>query len=103
MINIFERYPGNPRNEGESLSVWPEKLARARRAGAVICSGAGLGCTLIRRRVLEAIPFRLVDGDGGHCDTYFNRDVLWGGFSQWADMTVRCGHKCTDGTVVWPF
>lgn len=102
-INIFERYPGQPRNEGESLSLWPQKLARARAAGVTVCSGAGLGCVLVRRHVLQAIPFRLEAGDGGHCDTYWNRDVLRAGFVQKADMTVLCGHKDVDGSVVWPF
>lgn len=102
-INIYERYPGTARNEGESFSLYPEKLAQARRAGQVICSGAGLGCVLVRRRVLEAVPFRLEAHDGAHCDTYWNRDVLRAGYVQMADMTVLCGHKDTDGVITWPF
>lgn len=101
VINIFERYPGNPRNEGESLSIWPDRLARARQQGIIPCSGGGLGCALIRRPVLAALPFRLEDT--AHCDTYFNRDVLQGGWRQVANMNVICGHKSTSGEILWPF
>lgn len=104
IINIFERYPGQPRNEGESLTLHPAKLRQARQAGIVPCSGAGVGCVLIKRHVLEAIDFRLKDGDGGHCDTYFNRDVLRAGYRQMADMSVLCGHKHDlTGEILWPF
>lgn len=100
IINVFERYPGTPRNEGESLSIWPEKLADALRRGHLPCSGGGLGCALIRRRVLEAIPFR--NEETGACDTPFNRDVMRLGYRQMADMGVTCGHKDEMGKVIWP-
>lgn len=100
VVNIFERYPGSPRNEGESLSVWPARLAAARRAGITPCSGGGLGCALIHRHVLDQLPFRLEDT--AHCDTYFNRDVLRGGYRQMADMGVICGHKSETGEILWP-
>lgn len=100
VINVFERYPGRPRNEGESLSLHPHKLRRAVSAGRTACSGGGLGCALIKRHVLERIEFRLEDT--AHCDTYFNRDVLRGGFSQMAEMSVVCGHKREDGVILWP-
>lgn len=104
IINIFERYPDKngraPRNEGESLSLHPEKLRAARRAGVIECSGAGLGCALIRRHVLERFDFRLEET--AHCDTFFNRDVLRAGMVQKADMSVVCGHKDEYGTVLWP-
>lgn len=100
--NVFERYPGQPANEGESLSIWPEKYAAAVTAGVVDCSGAGLGCALIRRHVLERFDFHHPASDGGHCDTWFNRDVLRAGMLQRADMQLMCGHKTTDGKVLWP-
>jgi hypothetical protein len=101
IINVFERYPGEPRNEGESLSIHPAKLAAARRRGVTPCSGGGLGCALIQRRVLERIEFRIEET--AYCDTYFNRDVLRAGFRQAADMNVVCGHKDEQGNVLWPF
>lgn len=100
IINVFERYAGTPRNEGESLSIRPEKLAEALRRGSTLCSGGGTGCTLIRRHVLEVIQFR--QEETAHCDTYFNRDVLHGGFTQRADMSIICGHKDETGAVIWP-
>lgn len=100
VINIYEKYPGQPRNIGESLSVRPHIYRRAVMQQVYPCSGAGLGCVLIRRRVLEKIDFRLEEA--GHCDTFFNRDVLQAGFSQLAAMRVICGHKEEGGTVLWP-
>lgn len=104
VINIYERYPDKdgvaPRNIGESLSLKPYLLKRAVKLGKYQCSGAGLGCVLIRRRVLEAFDFRLEES--AHCDTYWNRDVMRHGFVQTAEMGVICGHKGEDGRVLWP-
>lgn len=101
VVNVFERYPGQPRNEGESLTLHPLKLKQAVWAGRTLCSGGGLGCVLVRRRVLEKIPFRL-EGQTGHCDGWFNQDVLRAGFTQMADMSVVCGHKTEHGEILWP-
>lgn len=103
VINIFEMYPGKPRNVGESLSIRPKRLKAAMRAGVVECSGAGFGCILIKRHVLEQIPFRVEwPKNGGHCDSPFVRDVMRGGFKQMADMTVICGHKDEQGEILLP-
>lgn len=103
VVNIFELYPGKPRNVGESLSIRPERLQAAVDQGVVDCSGAGFGCTLIQRHVLEQIPFRVEwPKNGGHCDTPFVRDALRHGFEQRADMTVICGHKDETGEILWP-
>lgn len=101
VINIFERYPGAPRNMGESISIKPHILRQAIKIGKLPCSGAGLGCVLIRRNVLEAIDFRL-ENNMAHCDSWFNQDVLRAGFTQWADMSVICGHKDEQGVMLWP-
>lgn len=109
VINIFERYPDNngqpARNVGESLSLHPRKLQAALHAGKVACSGAGLGCALIKRHVLERFAFRILTEEMTpqvHCDTWFTHDVHGAGFKQVADMTVVCGHKREDGEVLWP-
>lgn len=112
VINIFELYPDKegkrPRNIGESLSLHPHLLRRAVKLGVYPCSGAGLGCILIKRKVLEAIDFRLEDKNGGHCDTLFSGDAMQAGFRQAAEMSVICGHKHEppyeggDGEVLWP-
>jgi len=102
VINIFELYPGKPNNPGESLSLHPHLLRRAMKLGVYPCSGAGFGCTLIKRRVLERLEFRIDERDSVHADTYFCRDVLQAGFSQAAEMRVVCGHKDESGEVLWP-
>lgn len=100
VINIFEKYPGTPRNEGESLSIHPDKLRAAIRRRITPMTGGGLGCALIHRHVLARFDFW--HGETGACDTYFNRDVMRAGMRQMADMTVICGHKHENGTVIWP-
>lgn len=102
VVNVFERYPPPARNTGESLSVKPWLLAKAVQDGETPCSGAGLGCVLIRRKVIERIPFRITGEPGVHCDTPFNNDVYQAGFSQMAAMSVICGHKNERGEILWP-
>jgi len=103
VVNIFELYPGKPKNVGESLSIRPDRLAAAVKAGVVDCSGAGFGCVLIKRHVLEAIKFRIDwPKHGCHCDTHFTNDLHRHGFVRRADMSVVCGHKNEDGQILWP-
>lgn len=96
VVNVFERYPGQARNVGESLSVrglW----GQACEQGIVECSAGGLGCVLIRRRVLDAIDFRTEDHVW--CDTFWARDVYAAGFSMKANTKIQCDHIAIDGTV----
>lgn len=104
VVNIFEAYPEKngirSRNVGESLTVrglWADAV----KAGVIKCSGAGFGCVLIKRHVIEEVPFRLIPTNG-HCDTPWTRDVWRAGFSMMADTRVLCGHKDEDGTILWP-
>ncbi|HLC02122.1 MAG TPA: hypothetical protein VJK02_03735 [Anaerolineales bacterium] len=99
VVNILERYPGQARNTGESLTIrglWQEAL----RQGVIECSGSGLACVLIQRHVLEAIDFRVEDGT--YCDNWWTRDVYEAGYSMKASTNVICGHIDTDGSVIWP-
>lgn len=52
--------------------------------------GVGMGCTLIRRNVLEKIEFTR----RGSCadDWYFSLDCIEAGFTQKHDLGVVCGH-----------
>ena len=100
VINIFNKYSPTAKNPGESLDIHPHKLRRALQAQRIECSGAGLGCVLIKRHVLKDIDFRLAPN--AHCDTWFNLDVFRGRYSQMADMSVVCGHKDEHGKILWP-
>jgi hypothetical protein len=103
VINIFEMYPGKPRNVGESISIRPGRLEAAIKERFFECTGAGFGCVLIKRQVLEQIPFRIEwPKNGGCCDTPFIKDVFKMGFKQVADMSIICGHKDEDGQILWP-
>lgn len=96
------------------LSRVPERL-RAAWGGVVEVDGCGLGCTLIRREALEAVPFRIDrtrrhgDGSLSHCDWYFALDCLERDVRQVAHLGVHCGHisPCDldnrpSPSVLWP-
>jgi hypothetical protein len=85
---------------GESLTIrglWPAALQQ----GIIDCSGSGLGCTLIRRHVLERAPFEPAPG-GGFFDWHWTQTVYAQGWRMMADCLLHCGHVDTDGTVLWP-
>lgn len=86
-----------------SLSFFPELREKGMRQGWLECSGAGFGCTLIYRRVLEQIDFTRAE-NGGHPspDMPFANDCLRHGFKQVCRFDVPCGHIKTDGEILWP-
>jgi hypothetical protein len=87
---------------GKSLSLIPDK-ARAAWGNVVETHGVGLGCTLIRRHVLEAVPFRWTMLVPTANDWLFSLDLKEKGFRQMHDCGLHCGHVTTDGTgVIWP-
>lgn len=75
---------------GESLTLYPAKLALARKQGTVRVCGVGWGCTLIRRDVAERFPVR--GGDDGAGDLPFAYDCLYAGVKAVADFSVCCDH-----------
>lgn len=101
VANVLQRYPGQARNIGESLSLWPNLWDEAQRLGVVDCSGSGLACVLIRRHVLEAIDFREAEG-GVYCDLQWTKDVYAAGFSMKADVRLVAGHIDIDGSILYP-
>ena len=98
VVNVY-RYTSGPYPD-QSITMFPQ-LYKALWGTVTKCSGGGLGCVLIKRRVLEQIEFRR-EKDGPDCDTYFTEDVYRAGFNMMADTSVICGHKRPDGVVLWP-
>ena len=98
------RSPGHTWNISRNGAHLNTHLDLARLAWGKVgeAEGYGLGCTLIHRRVLEDIAFRLVEGDSLHCDSHFAGDVKAAGFRQAADLGVRCGHIVNHYRIVWP-
>ncbi len=87
---------------GLSLDEEPER-ARAAWGKVIETRGVGLGCTLIRRHVLEAIRFRWEGGFLAN-DWYFSLDCIERGFVQKHDLGVVCGHitKRPSPRIIWP-
>jgi len=73
-------------------------LCREAWGAAVETKGIGMGCTLIRRHVLEQIDFRCPDTSVCN-DWYFSLDAQAAGFHQVHDCGVVCGH--IDGNKVY--
>lgn len=87
-----------------NLSDDPE-AARAAWGTTMDVAGVGTFCTLIKRRVLEALPFRLdPQWPSLCCDWWLSVDAPAHGFTQRADLGVVCGHITIDPTprVLWP-
>lgn len=101
VVNLFEFYHEGALNIGESFShrgLWPPPRDIMR------CAGAGFGCLLIKRHVLEKMNFRVlnVSNNKVHCDSYFTTDVYQAGYTMMADTRVICGHVTPEGEVLWP-
>lgn len=107
VINILRRYypwPTQARNIGESLSVSdPNVLHDAKKRGVIDCSGSGLGCILIKREVIEAIPFEEhPNGDNCYFDWPWTESVYRKPYRLMADMNLHVGHIDEEGEVIWP-
>ncbi|MBU0495041.1 MAG: glycosyltransferase family 2 protein [Chloroflexi bacterium] len=77
------------------------QLARRLWGYQVDVTGVGQGCTLIRRRVLERLPFRAPPDKPFCCDWYLGLDCQTAGFTQRADLNLVCGHIDRDH-IIWP-
>ena len=111
---------------GWSYTMYPD-MAREAWGTVRDVAGLGMGCTLIKRRVLEHLPFRLYDGrtddwimdvhgaemarhgidpyrprPGMFCDDWLLAlEAQHFGYSQRANFNLICGH--IDGTTAyWP-
>jgi hypothetical protein len=80
-------------NIGESLTLHPDELRRAREAVVWPVSGVGMGCTLFRRHTLDAIQFRGGEGNSYAPDIPFAQDALRLGFASNARMDVPVLHR----------
>ncbi len=98
---------------GYPLSNVPER-AKLDWGSVVDVDGIGLGCTLIRRHVLEALPFvadgiKHMDGTRSHTDWYFALAAMQAGYTQKCDLSIPCGHISMTNrsgklspSVLWP-
>lgn len=85
------------RNMGESFS-----LGKQMQQGVVKASGVGFGCTLMRRGVVERIPFTGRGQEGQSPDVPFAQDCVQQGVGQVAHFGVLCGH-IENGRVLMPY
>ena len=100
VVNILERYPGDAKNPGESLTI-RHLWKAAQQKGIIECSGGGLGCVLVRRNVIERVPFEDYYNGGQFMDFPWTCAVYDAGFRMMADCDVQCGHVDRDGAELW--
>jgi hypothetical protein len=55
-------------------------------------SSVGLGCVLIHSTVFKKIPFRFVEGEQNHPDSFFSEDCFRKGIKIYADTSIYCRH-----------
>jgi hypothetical protein len=94
-IPVIDGYKGN------ALNADPE-AAKAAWGTVIKSEGAGFGCTLIHRNVLEAITFRNHPKGKFSDDWQFALDCKEKGFTMAHDLSVVCGHILHEGGVLWP-
>ena len=85
---------------GASICRYPSK-AKLLFGTVSPSEGAGLGCTLIRRKALEEIPFRWDGGDFAD-DWLFANDAKEASLTQMHHLGVVCGHLDHEGGILWP-
>ena len=66
---------------------------------SVAVQGVGTGCVLIRRDVVERIPFTRRGVHG--FDYYFAVDCVKAGITQRMDTSILCGHIDPDNACIW--
>ena len=93
-------------SDKHGVSLDEDKVAAKAAWGKVIdVAGIGMGCTLIHRHVLEALPFRT--HEKACCDWALALDAQERGYSQKCDLGVVCGHMTTHnpssiaGSIPW--
>lgn len=102
---LWSAYATVDESRGVSMSADPVR-ARASWGRIIDVEGVGLGCTLIRRDVLDCVDFRLPanNAEGTCCDWMFALDCKRLGTRQRAHLGVICGHLLHDpsGGSLWP-
>lgn len=88
MIQMVDAHPLIPR-ETRNISS-PELFSWAGKTATVF--NAGLGCTLISRKVIEQIPFRWDKNIFFHDDSFFAEDCFNAGIKWYCDTSMICRH-----------
>jgi len=88
---FWNAYSTVTEKRGRSISRDP-KMAKEVWGKVIETKGVGMGCTLIRRHVLEAFPFRRAPSMNWCCDWALALDCQKAGFVQKHDLGVICGH-----------
>lgn len=81
--------------EGTARQVdWDDVLkAHEENEGMMKIAGSGVGCSLIKREVLEKVRFRVELDKGAFDDMFFSKDVNKEGYVQLMDCRIIADHR----------
>lgn len=65
-----------------------------------LTSMQGVGCTMIKREVIEKIPFRSIEGHKNHADSFFYEDLFKAGYQNYSDTSLEIQHRNLDWNTV---
>lgn len=88
VLNLFRKE--GDKNLGMSISLYPRELEAARKVGYMEVSGAGFGCTLMRREALERHPFKVYEDNPP--DLAFAGECVRSRTLQMGRLDVACLH-----------
>jgi hypothetical protein len=100
-VSTWSAFTRLDRKSGRSVSK-DQALAKRMWGKQMEVAGVGFGCTLIKRRALEAVEFRAEPGAAN--DWYFAQDCQKHDMKQVCDLGVVCGHidLLPMPRVIWP-
>lgn len=76
----------------------PDFLEQFKRYNGKVnqCFSTGIGCSLIKRKVIKKIPFRFEKGKKYHSDTYFAIDLFNNQIPNYIDTSIVIKHYNSD-------
>lgn len=83
-----------PRKELHRNVTWDDVLeAHNKTSGYLTITGSGVGCSLIKKEVLEKVRFRVELDKGAYDDMFFSKDVTREGYEQVMDCRIIADHR----------
>ncbi len=94
------RLLGSYLNENNELTDYtPGEMFNLMSGELVPITNNGIGCTLIKRHVLEKIEFRIDENSDVFSDTYFHVDLIENNFENYMITSIFATHYSTDWSV----
>tara|TARA_Y100000034_G_scaffold122269_1_gene167502 strand:+ start:205 stop:1020 length:816 start_codon:yes stop_codon:yes gene_type:complete len=87
--------------EGKVRQLWWDELLNFVDGEIKQIHACGIGCTLIKRRILDIIEFRTEETSSAHADSYFYMDLWNKNIPVFVDTSILCKHENEDWGKTW--